>query len=290
MPELLQLFVAGVATGAVYALAAIGFTLLWQTSQTVNFAQGEFVMLPAFIVLSAMNLGLPFPVATIVGIAASLLVLGFLFKQTVVDETARHGALPLVISTIALGLLLKEGVKDAAGAAALPFPPLGGTSSLAIGDAMLPVHSLVAIVFAVAAVAGLQAFLERTALGRSIQATAQNPAVARVLGIPVERMIRYAFLINAALTALASLLITPVYLASFANGEWLGLCTFVAALAGGLNLRGAIVGGLALGFIDNLAAAYLSATWRGALPLVILIAVVLFRPQGLFGRSGESAA
>ena len=290
MPELLQLFVAGVATGAVYALAAIGFALLWQTSQTINFAQGEFVMLPAFIVLSAMNLGLPFPLAIIIGIAASLLVLGFLFKQTVVDETIRHGALPLVISTIALGLLLKEGVKGAAGPEAQPFPPLGGTAAVSIGDALLPVHSLVAIVVAVAAIAGLQAFLDRTPLGRSIQATVQNPAVARVLGIPVERMIRYAFLINAALTALASILITPVYLASFANGEWLGLCTFVAALAGGLNLRGAIVGGLALGFIDNLAAAYLPATGRGALPLVILIAVALFRPQGLFGRSEESAA
>ena len=289
MADILQLLMAGLATGAVYALAAIGFTLLWQTSQTINLAQGEFVMLPAFFVLSAMNLGLPFPVAIIVGIAASLLVLGFLFKQTIVDETIRHGAVPLVISTIALGLLLKEGVKDSAGPASQPFPPLGGSGTLAIGDALLPVHSLVVIVVAVAAVAGLQAFLDRTPLGRSIQATAQNPAVARVLGIPVERMTGYAFLINAALTALASILITPVYLASFANGEWLGLCTFVAALAGGLNLRGAIVGGLALGFLDNLAAAYLSATWRGALPLVVLIAAVLFRPQGLLGRSEESA-
>src|SRR5262249_7554113 len=186
--------------------------------------------------------------------------------------------------------LIKEGVKDFAGPAAQPFPPLGGTGGVAIGDALLPVHSLIAIAVAVAAVVGLQVFLDRAPLGRSIQATAQNPAVARVLGIPVERMIRYAFLINAALTALASILVTPVYFASFANGEWLGLCTFVAALAGGLNLRGAIVGGLALGFIDNLAAAYVSPTWRGALPLATLIAVVLLRPQGLFGRSEESAA
>jgi branched-chain amino acid transport system permease protein len=289
MPEILQLLVAGLATGAVYALSAIGFTLLWQTSQTINFAQGEFVMVPAFIVLLAMNLGLPFPAAIIVGIAASLLVLGFLFKQTIIDQTSRQGALPLAISTIALGLLIKEGVRDFAGAAALPFPPLGGTSSLAIGAALLPVHSLIAIVVAVAAITGLQAFLDRTPLGRSIQATAQNPAVARVLGIPVERMIRYAFLINAALTALATILVTPVYLASYSNGEWLGLCTFVAALVGGLNLRGALIGGLALGFIDNLAAAFLSPTGRGALPLVILIAVALLRPQGLLGRREEPA-
>jgi branched-chain amino acid transport system permease protein len=290
MANVLQLLVAGVATGAVYALAATGFTLLWQTSQTVNFAQGEFVMLPAFVVLLAMNLGLPLPAAILIGIAASLGVLGFLFKQAVVDRTIRHGALPLAISTIAFGLLLKEGVKDVAGVEALPFPSLGGTVSVAIGDALFPLHSLIAIVVAVAAIAGLQVFLDRASLGRSIQATVQNPAVARVLGIPVERMLAYAFLINAALTALASILVTPVYLASFTNGEWLGLCTFVAALAGGLNLRGAIVAGLVLGFIDNLAAVYLSATGRGALPLVILMAVVLLRPQGLFGRSEEPAA
>jgi len=290
MADVLQLFVAGLATGAIYALAAIGFTLLWQTSQTVNFAQGEFVMLPAFIVLLAMNvLGLPFLAAIVPGIAAAVLVLGFLFKQAVVAAASRHGALPLAIATIALGLLLKEGVRDVAGADVQPFPPLAA-GSVSIGGVSVPVHSLIAIAAAVAAVAALQAFLDRTPLGRSIQATAHNPAVARVLGIPVERMIRYAFLINAALAALASILITPVYLAGFSNGEWLGLCTFVAALAGGLNLRGAIVGGVVLGFMDNLAAAYLSATYRGVLPLVILVAIALFRPQGLLGRGEETAA
>ncbi len=289
MADVLQLFVAGLATGAVYALAAIGFTLLWQTSQTVNFAQGEFVMLPAFLVLFAMNgLGLPLIVAIVAGIAAAVLVLGPGFRVVVAPAT-RHGALPLAIATIALGLLLKEGVKDVAGADVQPFPPLAA-GSISLGGAPVPLHSLIAIVVAVAAIAGFQVFLDRTPLGRSIQATAHNPAVARVLGILVERMIRYAFLINAALAALASILITPVYLASFSNGEWLGLCTFVAAVGGGLNLRGAILGGFVLGFLDNLAAAYLSGTYRGALPLAILFAVALLRPQGLLGRGEEGAA
>jgi branched-chain amino acid transport system permease protein len=284
----LQLLVAGLATGAVYALAAIGFTLLWQASQTINFAQGEFVMLPAFFVLFAMNaLGLPFPAAILVGIATSVLVLGWLFKQAVVAPTIRHGALPLVISTIALGLLLKEGVKAFYGAEAQAFPPLGGAANVSIAGAIVSLQSLLVIAIAVAAVAALQAFLDHTRTGRSIQATAQNPGVARILGIPVERMILYTFLINAALTALAAILITPVYLANFTNGEWLGLYAFVAAIAGGLNVRGAIAGGLLLGFMDNLSAAYLSAAYRSALPLAILLAVVLFRPQGLLGRVEE---
>ena len=112
MADVLQLLVAGLATGAIYALAAIGFTLLWQTSQTINFAQGEFVMLPAFFVLVAMKaFGLSFPAAAVVGIAVSVLVLGALFKKLMVDPMIRHGVLPLVIATIALGLLMKESVR-----------------------------------------------------------------------------------------------------------------------------------------------------------------------------------
>jgi branched-chain amino acid transport system permease protein len=288
MADVLQLLVAGLATGAIYALAAIGFTLLWQTSQTINFAQGEFVMLPAFFVLAAMNVGLPLPAAILVGIAASVLVLGVLFKQLVVDPMLRHGVLPLVISTIALGLLLKEGVKEFYGAEAQPFPPLGADLNVSIAGASISLQSLVVIAVAVVAVAALQLFLGHTRTGRSMQATAQNPAVARILGVPVERMILYTFLINAALVTLASILITPIYLAKFTNGEWLGLYAFVAAIIGGFNqVRGAIVGGLLLGVIDNFAAAYLSAQYRLAIPLLILIVVILVRPQGLLGRIEE---
>jgi branched-chain amino acid transport system permease protein len=289
MADVLQLLVAGLATGAIYALAAVGFTLLWQTSQTINFAQGEFVMLPAFFVLVAMNVfGLSFPAAAVVGIAVSILVLGALFKKLMVDPMIRHGVLPLVIATIALGLLMKESVRVFYGAEAQPFPPLAADTNVSIAGAAISVQSLVVLAVAVVAIAALQIFLSRTRTGRSMQATAQNPAVARILGIPVERMILYTFLINAALTALASILITPIYLAKFTNGDWLGLYAFIAAIVGGFNqVRGAILGGLLLGVVDNFAAAYLSAAYRSALPLLILIVVILFRPQGLLGRIEE---
>src|SRR5207237_1331010 len=146
LSDVLQLALAGLATGGIYALVAVGFVLLWQTSQTINFAQGEFVMLPAFFVLAAMKFGgLSFPMAAL-------------------------------------------------------------------------------------AVAALQYFLAGTRTGRSMQATAQNPALARVLGIPVGRMVLYTFLINAGLVALASFLVSPIYLAKFTNGETLGLVAFVAAI------------------------------------------------------------
>jgi len=289
MADLFQLLVAGLATGGIYALVAIGFVLLWQTSQTINFAQGEFVMLPAFFVLAAMKLGgLSFSLAILIGFAVSLVVLGLLFKQLVVDPMIRHGVLPLVISTIALAILMKEGVKEFYAADAQPFPALWATTNLSVGGAVISVQSLVIIAVAVIAIAALQYFLAATKTGRRMQATAQNPTLARILGIPVGRMILYTFLINAALVALASFLVSPIYLAKFTNGETLGLVAFIAAIVGGFNqVRGAILGGLLLGVIDNIVAAYLSAQYRAAIPLLLLVAVILFRPQGLLGRAEE---
>jgi branched-chain amino acid transport system permease protein len=134
----------------------------------------------------------------------------------------------------------------------------------------------------------LHFLLNKTRLGRSMQATAQNPTLARILGIPVQRMVLYTFLINAVLVAVASILISPIYLAKFTNGETLGMAAFLAAIIGGFNqVRGAILGGVILGVLDNLCAAYLSSQYRAAFPLLILIVVILFRPQGLLGRVEE---
>jgi len=288
MSDFLQLLISGLATGGIYALIAIGFTLLWQTSQTINFAQGEFVMLPAFFMLAAMNLGLPFWGAVGIGIILSALILGVLFKRLIVEPMIRHGVLPLAIATMALAVFLKEAVKEFYSAEAQPFPALGAATNVTILGATVAVQSLIVLAVAVAAVVALQLFLNGTRAGRQMQATAQNPTVARILGIPVERMILIAFVINAVLAALASALVTPIYLAKFTNGETLGIAAFIAAIVGGFNqVRGAIVGGLLLGVADNFAAAYLSAPYRAALPLLILIVVILFRPQGLLGRAEE---
>jgi branched-chain amino acid transport system permease protein len=246
-------------------------------------------MLPAFFVLIAMgHFGLSFWPAVGVAAVVSVVTLGFLFKRLVVDPMLRHGVLPLVIATIGLAILMKEAVREFYGADAQPFPPLATDDNVTILGVAFALQSLVVLAIGIVAVAALQLFLNSTRTGRCMQATAQNPTVARLLGIPVERMILYTFLINAALVTLASVLITPIYLAKFTNGEWLGLYAFIAAIVGGFNqVRGAIVGGLLLGIVDNFAAAYVSSQYRLALPLLILILVILFRPQGLLGRVEE---
>ena len=288
MAVFLQLVVSGLATGAIYALVAVGFALLWQTSQTINFAQGEFVMIPAFFALIAMNAGLGYWPAIAVAIVVSALLLGAAFKGLIVEPMLRHGVLPLVISTVALGILMKEAVKDFYSSQAQPFPAIVAGHDLHVFGAVISTQSIVIVLVALGAVALLNWFLSQTRTGRAMQATAQNRTVARVLGIDVDRMILYTFLINGMLTALASFLISPIYLAKFTNGETLGLAAFVAAIVGGFNqVRGAVVGGLILGILDNLAAAYVSAQYRTAVPLVVLVAVILFRPQGLLGRAEE---
>ena len=288
MASFVQLLISGLATGAIYALIAVGFTLLWQTSQTINFAQGEFVMLPAFFVLAAMNFGAPFWLAALIGILAAVVVLGLLFKLVVVDPMLRYGVLPLVISTIALSVLLKESVKDLYSSQAQPFPPLVPAVDIHVFGAVVSTQSLVVLAVAIVTVVALHLWLNGTRTGRSMQATAQNPALARILGVPVQRMVLYTFLINAVLVAIASILISPIYLAKFTNGETLGTAAFIAAIIGGFNqVRGAILGGVILGVLDNLSAAYLSSQYRGAFPLLILIAVILWRPQGLLGRAEE---
>lgn len=288
MANFIALVIAGLATGALYALVAIGFTLLWQTSQTINFAQGEFVMLPAFFMLAAMNFHLPFWAAIIVGFVLSMAVLGFAFKRLLVDPMLQHGVLPLAIATMALSTFLKESVKTFYSAEASPFPSLAPDVDLQVFGVTISWQNIAVLVVAIAAMVALQFLLNRTRLGRQMQAAAQNPTVARILGVPVERMILYTFLINGALVALASLLITPIYLAKFTNGETLGLYAFVAAIVGGFNqIRGAIAGGLLLGVVDNLSAAYVSTQYRGAIPMFLLIVIILFRPNGLLGRAEE---
>jgi branched-chain amino acid transport system permease protein len=187
---------------------------------------------------------------------------------------------------VAIGI--KEAVKQFFSAEASPFPSIVPAGDVEIFGRALSVQSIGVLVVAILAVVALDALLTRTSIGHQMQAAAQNPTVARIIGVPVERMILFAFLINALLVVLASLLITPIYLAKFSSGEVLGLAAFIAAIVGGFNsVRGAIAGGLLIGLVDNLAAAYVSTQYRAAVPLILLIVIILFRPQGLIGRREE---
>ncbi|MBS0451362.1 MAG: branched-chain amino acid ABC transporter permease [Proteobacteria bacterium] len=288
MTDFLQLVFSGLATGSIYALAALGFTLLWQASGTINFAQGEFVMLPAFAMLACMSFGAPLGMAFVITVALAVVVLGWGFKRGVVDPLMRFGMMPIVVATIGLSIAMRNGVRAGFSAEAHPFPSLFADKLFNIGGVTLTLADIGTFVLAVAIVLATQAFLSRTVTGRAMQAVAQNTESAQVLGIDVPRMVFYTFAINAALAVAAALLVTPTYLAKFDMGEGLGTKAFFAAIIGGFNnSRGALVGGLIVGVAENLASAYISPAYKDAVALLIFMVVILFKPQGLLGRKEE---
>jgi branched-chain amino acid transport system permease protein len=288
MTDFLQLFFSGMATGSIYALAALGFTLLWQASGTINFAQGEFVMLPAFMMVVMLHSGLPLTLAFPVSVVLSALLLGWLFKRGLVDPLFKYGMMPIVVATIGLSIAMRNGVRAGYSAEPQPFPQVFPDKIYEIAGVTVSGSDIGTFVFALVLVLGVQAFLSRTVTGRAMQAVAQNTESASVLGINVPRMIAYTFAINALLAAAAALLVTPTYLAKFDMGEGLGTKAFFAAIIGGFNnSRGALLGGLIVGVCENLAAAYISPAYKDAVALILFMVVILFKPQGLLGRKEE---
>ncbi|SFM57631.1 branched-chain amino acid ABC transporter permease [Variovorax sp. OV329] len=288
MTDLLQLVLSGLATGSIYALAALGFTLLWQASGTINFAQGEFVMLPAFAMLACMSFGAPLGIAFVLTVLLAVVVLGWGFKRGVVDPLLRFGMMPIVVATIGLSIAMRNGVRAGFSAEAHPFPSLFADRIFNVAGVTVTLADIGTFALAVAIVLATQAFLSRTVTGRAMQAVAQNTESAQVLGIDVPRMVFYTFAINATLAVAAALLVTPTYLAKFDMGEGLGTKAFFAAIIGGFNnSRGALVGGLIVGVAENLASAYISPAYKDAVALLIFMVVILFKPQGLLGRKEE---
>ncbi len=288
MIDFLQLTFSGIATGCIYALAALGFTLLWQASGTINFAQGEFVMLPAFMMVIALGVGLPLWMAFLLACAGSVLFLGGAFKSSIVNPLLKFGMMPIVVATIGLSIAMRNGVRMLYSAEPHPFPQIFPDKIFNIAGVTISAGDIGTLICALMLIFIVQAFLAKTVTGRAMQAVAQNTEAATVLGIPVNRMVFYTFALNALLACAAALLVTPTYLAKFDMGESLGTKAFFAAIIGGFNnTRGALLGGVLVGVCENLAAAYISPAYKDAVALVIFMVVILFKPQGLLGKAVE---
>jgi branched-chain amino acid transport system permease protein len=288
MIDFFQLFFSGLATGSIYALAALGFTLLWQASGTINFAQGEFVMLPAFAMIGFLAWGAPLSVSFILTCLVSIAVLGWCFKRGLIDPLYKFGMMPIVVATIGLAIAMRSGVRAGYSAEAHPFPALFADKLFKVGGVTVTLADIGTLAVALTLVFVTQLFITKTVTGRAMQAVAQNTESATVLGIDVPKMVFYTFAINAVLACAAALLVTPVYLAKFDMGESLGTKAFFAAIIGGFNnSRGALLGGLIVGVAENLSAAYISPAYKDAVALVLFMAVILFKPQGLLGKKVE---
>jgi len=289
MRDVPQLFVAGVSIGSIYAMAAIGFVLLWQTSGTINFAQGEFVVLPAFVMVFFLTvLHVPFAVALPATVVVSILLLGLLVKKVLVERLLRMGVLPLVIATLGLSMLIRYSLQQFWTPLALPFPTIFPRAPIRAGGVIVSSEDLMNVLSAALVIGTLQLLIRRTKLGWAMQAVAQNRDLALILGINVSQLVGLTFMLNAALTAAAAVLIAPIYLVKYDIGIAIGLKAFYAAIIGGFNqIRGALLGGLLVGLVETYAGAYISNQFRDAFVLLILIGVLLLKPEGLWGVREE---
>ncbi len=269
--------------------APLGFTLLWQASGTINFAQGEFVMVPAFMMLFFINTaGLPMWLAFLLTCLVAMVLLGYTFKRAMVDPLIRHGVIPLVIATLGLSIGVKQLVKAGVTAQAQPFNSIFPDGLLSLGALKVSYMDVGTLVLAGVIVVSLQMFLNRTVTGRAMQAVAQNTDAAKVLGIMSRAWCSTLFLINAVLAVVAALLVTPTYLAKFDMGESIGLKAFYAAIIGGFNqTRGALLGGVLVGVLENLTGAYISPAYKEGVALMLFLVVIIFKPEGLLGKTEE---
>jgi branched-chain amino acid transport system permease protein len=286
MDQLLQFVFSGLTVGAVYALVALGFTLIYNASDVINFAQGEFVMLGGMVTVFAFAAGVPLPLAALLAIAVAV-VTGLLLHRFAIEPARGASAVTLIIITIGASILIRGLAQIVFDRQFHSLPAFSGEEPIRVLGASILPQSLWVLGGAAAIVAVLWLVMERTLLGKAVRATAANRLAARLVGIDTTLVLAFAFGISGAIGAMAGILITPITLTSVTVGTLLALKGFAAAMLGGMgNPVGAVVGGLALGLLESLAAGFISSTYKDAVAFLVILAVLFVLPQGLLGRRG----
>jgi len=282
--QLLQYLLSGLTVGAIYALVALGFSIIYNASNVINFAQGEFVMIGGMATVSLIATGLPLPLAALLAIAATTLV-GLALAKFAVERVRGESVVTLIIITIGASILLR-GVAGLVWDKNLhALPAFSGDRPIALGGATIVPQSLWVIGVTLVVVAALWWFFNRTLHGKAMLATSHNRLAAQLVGISVRRVLLVSFGLSAALGALAGILIAPITFTAWDVGVMLGLKGFAAAILGGLGSGpGAVLGGLALGLLEALSAGYVSSAYKDVIAFGIMLAVLVLMPGGLLGR------
>ena len=281
--QLLQFLLSGLTIGSIYALIALGFTIIYNTTGIINFAQGEFVMLGGmFMVGCTRVLHLPLPVGMLISLMATMAV-GVLMERLAIRPARHKSIVTLIIITIGVSIALKAGVaffsKDS-----FTYPPFPGPEHVSMGNASLPGQSLWIIGTAGCIMAGLWLFFHFTIRGKAMRACAINREAAYIVGIDVDRMSSLSFGLSALIGAVAGIVVTPTTQMAWYRGTELGLKGFCAVILGGLGSSpGAVVGGLLLGLLETFGN-YLFSGYRDAIAFSIFLLVIFIRPQGILGR------
>ena len=291
MTMLPQLLFTGICIGSIYALVSLGFVLLIRAANIVNFAQGQFSMLGAyFMVILFASLGLNYGLSLFLAVVL-MAVFGVLFAFISYWPLRDRNPIAVIISTIGAGILLDNTVLAAYGPSPQVLRGLFEGEGFLVGPIFMDSQYLSIIVVTVVLVSLQYLVFEKTMVGKKIQATSQDREMASILGIPTALMIMGIFAYSSALGGLAGILIAPILYVSVGISALIGVKAFAANIIGGFgSIPGAIFGGIIIGIVETLGAAYISVPYRDAFAFIILIIVLLVRPQGLFGeRIAEKA-
>ncbi len=288
MLDFLQQLVSGLALGCVYGLIALGFVLIYKATEVVNFAQGELMMLGGFFAYTYIGiLGFSYWTGFLLAVL-SLGVVGMLIERVVIRPILGFPQFAIVMATIGLGFLLRAVAGMIWGIDDLRIDTPFSTGVVRIGGLVLSYDKLSVIVATFILCIVLWVFFNKTRLGTAMRATSENMLAAYYMGIPVKRVVSLIWAISAMVAACAGVLLAPITFINSNVGLALGLKAFPAAVLGGFgSIPGALVGGLIIGVIEVLSGFYLPQGWKDVAPYLVLLIMLLVKPEGLFGALGR---
>jgi branched-chain amino acid transport system permease protein len=281
----LQLLVAGIGTGSIYALIALGFNVVFKSTGAMNFAQGEWVVMGGMI--SALLAGTfnSIAIACLIAVLA-VAALGMLSERLVIFPLRRPNALLITLVSIGLAIFTRSLVMLLLGKKPVGYLGFSETTTLTLGGISVQTQTLWIVGLTLVFLAIMHVFFERTIMGKALRAAAADREAAAIVGIKVETTVLLSFGIAAFAGALAGAIITPLTLASYDQGAMFSFKGFSAAMLGGVgSLPGAVVGGLALGLLEAFGSFYISSNFKDAIAFAILLIILFARPSGLLGRA-----
>jgi len=282
--QLLQYFITGLTIGSIYAMVALGFTIIYNVTEIINFAQGEFVVLGGLVMVAfSVSIGLPLYIAFPATVALVVLV-GILLDRIAIRPIRKPSVLTMVIATIAASFLMKGAAMLIWGKDPFDLQAFSGRDPISFFGAIIQPQYLWVIGFLILITISLSIFFNRTIIGKAMRACADNPDAASLVGINTKNMILLSFALSAAIGAIAGIIVTPIALMEYDRGASLAIKGFGAAILGGLgSFPGAILGGLIMGAIESFGAGLISSAYKDAFALIVLLAVLFLKPSGLLG-------
>jgi branched-chain amino acid transport system permease protein len=287
LDELLQFLIAGLKNGSIYALVALGFTIVFAATGAINFAQGEFFMLGGMLGVFFAELGLPLAVAAVAAIAATAAI-GAAFELLAVRPLGGGDPLRIIMVTIGGAVVLHQLALHLFGPNERALAPFTEGPSIKLFGAAIERQTVWIWALTAIAVVALAFLYRRTTFGRAMRATSIRRDAARLVGVNASAMVTWSFALAAALGAVGGLAVAPLTQTAFSVGPGMGVKGFAAAVLGGLgNPVAAVGGGLILGLLESLTAGYVDPVYKDGVAFVVLLVVLFVRPQGLFGGSGR---